>query len=267
MYFWTAKNMQCKLLYQTNIKDDHTYMYKVHHSFYHTACPYPQAPNFSSILIYIYQTPVHLCIRFLPHKNPISKEMEKIYFLNYLKVSKTPVHLIFSHMLGLIQYQLILWTTDSLNYGDQSTALFSHLYFFSFLLFHIDLYSLITAQTKDTSKEGIIFVLTKQQFETKIDYQKPRIHKNTFLKEMVKIYFMNYLKLSKTSLQDKRQERKKKKTLIVIWWKENHLHLKEKPTSILFKTEGLKMYIPALILLETNSCGFSTNLSILPESS
>lgn len=29
-------------------------------------------------------------------------------------------------------------------------------------------------------------------------------------------------------------------------------------------TEGEKMYIPALILLETNSGGFSTNLSIAP---
>ena len=28
--------------------------------------------------------------------------------------------------------------------------------------------------------------------------------------------------------------------------------------------EGLKMYIPALILFDTNSVGFSTNLSIFP---
>ena len=36
-------------------------------------------------------------------------------------------------------------------------------------------------------------------------------------------------------------------------------------TSILSRMDGEKMYIPALILLETNSGGFSTNFSIAPD--
>ena len=38
-------------------------------------------------------------------------------------------------------------------------------------------------------------------------------------------------------------------------------------TCILLRMEGLKMYMPALILLDTNTFGFSTNLLIIPVSS